>query len=144
MFFSPPPKTITSILKPGLGHGPASGIKVQGWTSTSGAFLVLWAYCLKLRQQGVPVASVIPLVKQNHCVRLLCVILASFQFVPTYSAIVMYWNEITCWKYVSCHFLCFRKTITALSFSPDGKYLVTGEVSVRREGTPCPLHFEAG
>lgn len=32
-----------------------------------------------------------------------------------------------------CYFLCFRKTITALAFSPDGKYLVTGEVSVRGE-----------
>ena len=26
--------------------------------------------------------------------------------------------------------LCLRKTITALCFSPDGKYLVTGEVSL--------------
>lgn len=27
---------------------------------------------------------------------------------------------------------CCRKTITALAFSPDGKYLVTGEVSEGR------------
>uniref|UniRef100_A0A8B9N786 Mitogen-activated protein kinase binding protein 1 n=1 Tax=Accipiter nisus TaxID=211598 RepID=A0A8B9N786_9AVES len=30
-------------------------------------------------------------------------------------------------KVSQCPFLCFRKTITALAFSPDGKYLVTGE-----------------
>lgn len=27
-------------------------------------------------------------------------------------------------------FVCFRKAITTLAFSPDGKYVVTGEVSL--------------
>lgn len=91
--------------------------------------LELFCYCRLVFEAWA--ARNAPMAKQNHYVRLLWVTLASFE-TPQSWCIEM---KSHVGNVSQCCFLCFRKTITALAFSPDGKYLVTGEVSVRGEKT---------